>query len=297
MPRCVRDLLAGAAALIAASLAPAAAAPIVLADEAAIDRFAEMIAAYRDVARVRWQLSVPSEEERERVVRRLAAKLGHDAPMLLARVRAEVPQATRAINFEPATAEVAIAPPTPAKASCSWSVTVQDPDAPSKDVVSIPLERGDTLPTSPRATFRIGFSGPLQSTLYAFGETGQGEIRDLAAAPEITMPVAAAGSETLVLVRARKPVPFLESIRDKLASTPGQRAGLGPDSALATRFQSASRGIGANIQLVDPSMIVANGDPIVEPVGAEPEVATGSTTRAGDELAETCLYTLTTVGG
>ena len=82
--------------------------------------------------------------------------------------------------------------------------------------VSVPLAPNDRLPVGADATFRVGYTGLLQSKLYAFDETQPGAIRDLASAPDVNIPVAASpGGETILLAMARQPAPFLEGIRTR----------------------------------------------------------------------------------
>ncbi len=316
------------AGLFAASLSAAAAAgPLALADEAGLDRFAELVTAYRDASRVRWVVRADTPEERARILSAMADRLGPGGIDLLERISALGPVAsTRSVapadgaarTDRGPTAHIAVAPPP--NRTCSWRVTVDDPAAPTPPGggLRIPIERGDVIPTSPEATFEVGFAGPLQSALYAFAETAPGAVRDLAAAPDVEIPVEPSAEETLVLVRARRPVPFLDGIRTALGQADGARADLGRNAALAERFRNAGRGIGANIQLVDPGMIVARADPrpAARPAGAEPETdretpvasagsaggtvadgsAEGPLSRA-DDLVETCLYTVTRLPG
>jgi hypothetical protein len=173
---------------------------------------------------------------------------------------------------------------------------VRDTEAPGTQPggITIPLERGDSIPTSPAATLEVGFSGPLQSTLYAFAETRPGAVRDLAAAPDIAIPVEVSAEETLILVRARRPVPYLDGLRATLGPHSGARADLGPDAALTERFRNGGRGIGANIQLLDPDMVVAAAELPVDDAPAEPRPSgDDAMTLARNDLVETCLYTVT----
>ncbi|BBE70547.1 hypothetical protein [Oharaeibacter diazotrophicus] len=286
MRRAVLEVLTALLLAGAALASPAAAAPLALGDDAALDRFAAMVQRYADASRVRWVVATPDAATRAVLLKKVADRVGPD---LVERVRAEAgaPDAAPAAWIETAAAE-------PAQ-DCSWQVTLTDPAAPARDAgpAHLALASGDKLPVSGAATYEIGFSGPLQSTLYAFGETSPGAIRDLAAAPEIAIPVAAGGAETLVLVRARRPVPFLDQIRQSLAARPGDRAELGENRGLAERFAGRSRGIGALIQLMDPNMVVAEAAPKAAPAPdapAEPQVADA-------DLIETCLYTLTPAVG
>jgi hypothetical protein len=312
MPRSVLGRLALVAALVgsvaAAAVKPALAAPLLLADEAALDRLAALVTAYKDTSRVRWVIEARDPADRARVLSGLAERLGAGRSDLLERVTAIGPVAsTRSLapargtaETDGPTAHIAFAP-APDR-PCSWRVTVADPAAPMRDraALVIPLERGDVVPTSADATFEVGFAGPLQSTLYAFAETAPGALRDLAAAPEIAIPVESSAAETLVLVRARRPVPFLDGIRNALGEHAGERAELGRNAALGERFRNGGRGIGANIQLVDPGMIVAQVEtpPQVEPAPEADEGASGDVQMVrSDDLVETCLYTVTRLPG
>ena len=55
---------------------------------------------------------------------------------------------------------------------------------------------------------------------------------------------------------ARQPAPFLEGIRTALSASAGQRRDLGKQFALRENLLGRGRGIGANIQLVAPNMVV-----------------------------------------
>ncbi len=272
--------------LLGTSIQGAAAEPMTVDGNAGVEKLASLVTAYAGAERVRWVVATPDAASRAVLLKTLADRVGPD---LIERVRAEAgPRGALPTAWVEAAAPAG-------KPDCSWQVTVTDPALPTQGAspAAIPLAKGDRLPASGDARFEVGFSGPLQSTLYAFAETAPGAIRDLAAAPEIAIPVDASASETLVLVRARRPVPWLDQVRDKLAEKPGERVALGETSALTTRFAGRSRGIGALIQLMDPTMVVASADLPAEPAPtpkaepkAEPEVADA-------DLLETCLYTLT----
>jgi hypothetical protein len=150
--------------------------------------------------------------------------------------------------------------------------------------LNVPLSANDHLPVSPAATFRIGYTGLLQTKLYAFGETAPGAIRDLAAAPDVNIPVSG-GPETILLAISRQPAPYLERIRTALASSAGERRDLGKDFALRDNLLGKGRGIGANIQAVTSNMVLAKDDTTAA-VRAENQPVTG-------DLAETCLFSLT----
>jgi len=176
---------------------------------------------------------------------------------------------------------------------CSWQVWVTDPSAPSATAggVSVPLAPGDKLPVSSDATFRVGYSGLLQSKIYAFDETRPGAIRDLASAPDVNIPVAAGGDEeTILLAIARQPAPFLEGIRSALAASAGQRRDLGKEYALLDKVglnKVGVRSIGSNLQSWTPSMVVGKSDN-----GGAKTLAIARA-GGGGELMETCQFTLT----
>jgi hypothetical protein len=283
-----RAALEALTVLFLAAAAPAGAAPLPLDGPDAADRLAAAITRYAGATTVTWVVGIADPAERAVLMKQVADRLEATGPGLIERVRAETaPPGT------PTVAWIEASPP--AATNCSWRVTLTDPAAPSPGAtpVAIPLARGDRVPATAAATFEVGFSGPLQSTLYAFGETRPGSVRDLAAAPETAIPVEPAGTEVLVLVRARKPVPYLDRIAARLATAPGLRAPLGEDAALASRFAGRSRGIGALIQLMDPKMVVAENAPSVEPEAPEQP---GDRLAAAD-LVETCLYTLVPAAG
>lgn len=272
------------ALLLGTACLPAGAEPLVVDGKAGVDRLARLVDAYAGAARVRWVVSTPDAASRAVVLKQLADRVGPD---LVERIRAEAGPADAPVSAWVETAQA------PAKTDCSWQVTLTDPSLPSPGEAPVPiaLSKGDRLPASGDARFEVGFSGPLQSTLYAFAETAPGAIRDLAAAPDIAISVEPAAAETLVLVRARRPVPWLDQIKTGLAATPGERASLGEDYALASRFSGRSRGIGALIQLMDPTMVVASADVPAQP--APPARKADEPKVADADLLETCLYTLT----
>ena len=172
--------------------------------------------------------------------------------------------------------------------ACSWQVWVTDPALPTADgqTAIVPLAPHDRLPVSAKATFRVGHFGLVQSKLYAFDETQPGAIRDLATAPDVDIPVPAAGAEDyIVLATARKPAPFLDGVKAALAASQGERRDLGPEYALRERLLGAARGIGANIEAVPSSMIAREID-AARRRRARPPVD-------DEALTETCLYALT----
>ena len=264
----------GAFALAAASLASsmALAAPAVLANDADIAGFAMRLKNYATASRVHWVVAAATRADAEALIAKIAAHLPPDDRELTKRVKAE------AFADDPdvaPNASIPVAWMTPligqsqAGQSCNWQVWVADPTFPSlaDNVVNVPLAPNDRLPVSPNATFRVGYSGLLQSKLYAFGETRPGAIRDLASAPDVNIPVSTgAGGETIVLAMARQPAPFYEKIRTELASSAGQRRDLGGDYALRDKEYALnenrlghSRGLGASIQTFDSSQVEAGG--------------------------------------
>ncbi len=287
--------LAGAA-LLAAGLASgeARAAPATLATDADVAAFAARVKAYAGASRVRWVVAAPTRADAEALIANIASRLAPEDRSLIARVKAQ----SFAENPDVAPgASVPIAWMAPqigqtqGGPACSWQVWVSDPDAPSvsSGAANVPLAPNDKLPVGPAATFRVGYTGLLQSKLYAFGETRPGDIRDLANAPDVNIPVATGtGGETILLAMARQPAPFLEGIRTALSASAGQRRDLGKQFALRENLLGRGRGIGANIQLVAPNMVVLKneaGAPMPDP-GAHLADA-----RGGD-LMETCLFSL-----
>jgi hypothetical protein len=300
MMRALRAL-AGAAALAAINLASgvACAAPAILANDADVAAFAQRVKAYAGASRVRWIVAASTRVDAEALVANIGLHLTPDDRALTARIKAQ----SFAENPEaPAGASIPVgwmAPQTgPAQGGpkCSWQVWVSDPTFPSvAGPVSVPLAPNDKLPVGADATFRVGYTGLLQSKLYAFDETRPGAIRDLASAPDVNIPVATgSGGEIILLAMARQPAPFLEGIRSALATSAGQRRDLGKEYALRDNLLSRARSIGANIQLIAPNMVVAKDE-----TGGEPKP--DATAHAGEsrtgELMETCLFSLTPAQG
>ena len=139
-------------------------------------------------------------------------------------------------------------------------MAVSDPAFPTvgDGPLAVSLAPNDRLPVGAAATFRVGHSGLLQSKLYAFDETKPGAIRDLAtvADADIPVPVDPAG-DTIILAMARQTAPFLERVKSALAASDGERRDLGKEFALRDKLLGQGRGIGANIQLIPPSMLSA----------------------------------------
>lgn len=290
--------LVGAALLAGASVAtgPAFAAPATLANDADVGAFAARVKAYAGASRVRWVVAAPTRAEAEALVANISSHLAPEDRPLIARVKAQsfadnpdvAPGASIPIAWmAPQIGQAQNGP------ACSWQVWVSDPDAPSapSGVANVPLAPNDRLPVSPGATFRVGYTGLLQSKLYAFDETQPGAIRDLATAPDVNIPVATgAGGETILLAMARQPAPYLEGIRTALSASAGQRRDLGKQFALRENLLGRGRGIGANIQLVAPNMVVVRNE-----AGGLPKSDPGARladAHSGD-LMETCLFSLT----
>jgi hypothetical protein len=287
--------LIGASAILAACLASGAAssAPAVLANDFDVASFAQRIKAFAGASRVRWSVAAATKADAEALIANIGLHLSPEDRPLLSRVRAQsfadnpdiAPGASIPLAWlAPQTGQVQAGP------ACSWQVWVSDPSFPSVAAgpVSVPLAPNDRLPVGADATFRVGYTGLLQSKLYAFDETLPGAIRDLASAPDVNIPVAAGpGGETIMLAIARQPAPFLEGIRTALAASAGQRRDLGKEYALRL---GNSRSIGANIQLVKPDMVLAKDDSGKQP---KPDaVARAGEPRSG-ELMETCMFSLT----
>lgn len=282
--------LAVAAAIL--PCVPARAAPLKLAGDADIAAFAQRIKAYAGVSRLRWVVAAPTVLEAANLVAAVGQRLPPPDRNLLAGVRIEAMASGAA-----GTAPIAWVEPRVGQAadeaSCSWQVWVSDPDLPSISTppAPLPLAPGDKVPVGASATFRVGFTGLLQSQLYALGETRTGDIRDLAQAPDVNIPVTPGeGTELLVLVRSRHPVSFFEGVRTALEGTGGARRNLGEAYGLRSTVLGPRRGIGANVQLVDPGMIVQDGQ------GPRDRPALALSQKK-DAVSETCIFSLVPSGG
>ncbi len=266
-------------AIIAMS-APAYAAPAPLDNDADVAAFAERVRAYARASLVRWTIIAPTRVEAEA---RIAAILDQLSPTERALARRLVPQVSAGAHG----ASAVVSPQIGATGggACSWQVWVTDPELPAPDgqMAMAPLAAHDHMPVGPKATFRVGHFGLVQSRLYAFDETRPGAIRDLATVSEVDIPVPADGvPDYLMLAAARKPAPVLESVKAALAGSQGERKELGSEFALRERLLGAGRGIGANIEVVPSSMIVRKSDTVAS-----------AKADSDDALIETCLYTLT----
>jgi hypothetical protein len=298
--------LACAAAIAVASLAAGAAfaAPATLANDSDVAAFAARIKDYAGASRVHWIVAARTRAAADVLVSGIGLHLSADDRQLMTRVKAEAFADNPDLAPDSSIPVAWMAPQigqSQGAPSCSWQVWVSDPGFPSAapGVVNVPLAPNDRLPVSPEATFRIGYTGLLQSKLYAFGETRPGAIRDLASAPDVNIPVApGAGGETIVLAMARQPAPFYEQIRTALASSAGQRKDLGKEYALRDKEYALndnrlglSRGLGASIQTYEPSQVT-----VKDATGAPPKPEAGAQhvadAHAGD-LMEKCLFSLT----
>jgi hypothetical protein len=266
----------------------ATAAPAHLSKDADVAEFASLIKAYSNASRVNWVVAAPTLSAANAVLADISQHLEPGDQYLLQRVKAESAESS-ANPVEASNGPVGWIESQNARASsapaCSWQVWVADPAIPSagQGAANIPLAPNDRLPVNAVATFRIGFTGLLQSKVYAFGETRPGSIRDLADSPDVNIPVASDAPETIVLAISRQPTPFLEEIRTALASSNGQRIELGKEHALRDSLLGRGRGIGANIQLVGPNMVTAKT--------ASKTVVASADTKAHD-LIETCTFSL-----
>ncbi len=236
--------------------------------------------AYASASLVRWTIAAPTRAEAEAKIAAIVAELPLVDRGLATRLIAQAaPDEAGAKGF--------VSPQigTSGRGACSWQVWVSDPSLPTADgqTAMVPLASRDRLPVSPKATFRVGHFGLVQSKLYAFDETRPGAIRDLATAPDVDIPVPTTGSEDyIVLATARKSAPFLEGVRAALATSQGERRELGVEYALRERLLGAARGIGANIEAVPSSMIAPKSTKLA-----------AATAGRDDVLMETCLYALT----
>ncbi|HLH49564.1 MAG TPA: hypothetical protein VKV96_09505 [Roseiarcus sp.] len=279
------------ALLLGLAAGRAEAMPMRLASDADIAGFAALVKAYSGASRVGWAVAAPTRAEADAVIANIGLHLAPAEQALLQRIKpqtaAEAGHVGEAERGPVGWIEPQLTRPTDSPA-CSWQVWLADPRVPTpgQSLANIPLAPNDRAPASAAATFRIAYAGLLQSKIYAFGETRPGAIRDLAIAPDVNIPVAAGETETILLAISRQPAPFLESIRAALASSGGRRVDLGKDHALSENLLGRGRGIGANIQLVGPNMVVAKGQ------SAKNTVVASADARAG-ELTESCTFVLT----
>ena len=287
--RAVAVLLAALCAA-AALAAPARAAPLPLANDSDFAAFADRLRAFADASRVRWVVAAKTRADAEAAVAAIANRFAPIDRPLVSRIdaRALADVAPKfADSASPLAWMIAAGDGQSAKQlACSWQVAVSDPAFPTigDGPLAVSLAPNDRLPVGAAATFRVGHSGLLQSRLYAFDETEPGAIRDLATVAEADIPVAVdPAGDTIVLAMARQTAPFLERLKSALAASDGARRDLGKDYALRDKLIGQGRGIGANIQLIPPSMLSAKKD-VVATTDAKPRP---------DPLMETCLYALT----
>jgi hypothetical protein len=283
-------LVLAALCAAAALAAPARAAPLALASDADFAAFADRLRAFADASRVRWVVAAKTRADAQVAVAALANRLAPGDRPLISRVDARAladvaPKLADAAS--PLAWMIAADDAQGAKAlACSWQVAVSDPAFPTLGdaPLAISLAPNDRLPVGAAATFRIGHSGLLQSKLYAFDETKPGAIRDLATVADADIPVTVdPAGDTIVLAMARQTAPFLERVKAALAASDGERRELGREFALRDKLNGQGRGIGANIQVIPPSMLSAKKD----------VVATADTKPRPDPLMETCLFALT----
>jgi hypothetical protein len=300
--------LARAIVIAAAGLAAGAAfaAPATLANDSDIAAFAARIKDYAGASRVHWIVAARTRAAADVLVSGIGLHLSADDRELMTRVKAEAFADNPDLAPDSSIPVAWMAPQigqSQGAPSCSWQVWVSDPGFPSAatGALNVPLAPNDRLPVSSEATFRIGYTGLLQSKLYAFGETQPGAIRDLAAAPDVNIPVTASAAETIVLAMARQPVPFYEYIRTALAANAGQRKDLGKEYALRdkeyalndNRLDGApglggTRGLGASFQTFSASQVTIK-ERTPKPEAAAQHVADA---QAAD-LMEKCLFSLT----
>jgi hypothetical protein len=290
-PRRRRAVAALLAALCLAASAPAArAAPLALASDSDFAAFADRLRAFADASRVRWVVAAKTRADAEAAVASLANRLAPVDRSLISRIdaRALADVAPKLADSASPLAWMIAAGDSGAanRLACSWQVAVSDPAFPTvgDGPLAVSLAPNDRLPVGASATFRVGHSGLLQSKLYAFDETKPGDIRDLATVADADIPVAVdPAGDTIVLAMARQTAPFLERVKSALAASEGERRDLGKEFALRDKLLGQGRGIGANIQLIPPSML-----------SAKKEVAATAEARPRpDPLMETCLYALT----
>ena len=283
LPKFARRL-ALAAAFLSLFALPLRAAPAPLETDADMAAFAKRVQAYAAASLVRWTVVAPTRAEAEARIAAIVAMLPPFdrglAGKLIAQVDAKAPGPRGYLSAQLGSSA--------SNGACAWQVWVSDPDlpAPEGQTALLPLLPRDRAPVGPKATFRVGHFGFVQSKLYAFDETAPGAIRDLASVQDADIGVPQdAATDYIFLAAARKAAPFLDRVKAALAGSPGERRNLGPDYALRERLLVAGRGIGANIESVPSSMIARRA----------PVVAAGPTPvgEAEEPMMETCLYELT----
>ena len=268
---------------LCAFAAPARAQPAPLDSDAEVAAFAERVRAYSAASLVRWTIIAPTRADAEAKIAAIVDQLPQGERDLESRLIAEGEPDARGVS--------AVVTPqigSTRGGACSWQVWVSDPALPAPDgqTAMTPLASHDRLPVGPKATFRVGHFGLVQSKLYAFDETRPGAIRDLSTVSDIDIPVPKTRAEDyIVLAAARKPAPFLEAVKSALAASQGERRDLGPEYALRERLLGAGRGIGANIEAVPSSMIARRNVTVAAAKSQAPDEP--------DALMETCLFALT----
>ena len=294
-----RTLKSAAAVAIGFALAAmsqqADSAPAKLSSDSDVAAFAGRLKAFSGATRVRWDILAQTRSEAEAVIARIGLQLDPSDRFLLARTIGrsfdEDPDLPRGAGEPVATMSPMIGQAQSGQA-CSWQVWVSDPEFPSRGetAVSVPLAPFDRLPVSSAATFRVGHTGLLQSHLYAFDETRPGAIRDLAIVNNVNIPIAGGpDNETVLLASSREPAPYFEGVKKALVASAGERRDLGKQLALRDNLLGMGRGIGANIQPVAPSMVVARNDTSAKPQRGANDPPADATAGA---LIELCQYTL-----
>ena len=282
-PQCIVATALAAALLFLANAAVAR--PLDLSTDSGVAALVEDLRDFRGATRIRWVIAAVDRATGESKRADVLAQLRPIDRDLISRVDVEtLPSGTT--DASPKAWARPVFGSANAGPSCSWQVWVVDPDlpGPGDDSVIAPLAPNDRMPVGRKATFRVGHAGLLQSRLYAFGETSDGAVRDLATSPDVNVPVVAGpGDETIVLATAREATPFLESLKSALADSQGRRLELGPRYALRGKIAGRFRGIGANIQAIPESMIAG--------VAKSGRVAARDEPTP-DKLIETCVYVM-----
>jgi hypothetical protein len=284
-------LAAAALAASAFTATSAAAAPAVLANDSDVSAFASLIREYASATRVHWIVAAKTRAAADVLIAAITLHLPLDDRELMSRVKAETFADEPDIAPD---ASIPIAWMTPqigqaqGGSACSWQVWVTDPKFPAlaTNVVNVPMAPRDRLPVSPQATFRVGYTGLVQSKIYAFGETTPGNIRDLSKSKEVNIPVdPGQHPETIFLAMARSDAPFYDDIKSRLAESTGQRRNLGEPYTVA----ALTRGIGGGMQAINRNQVVTSKEPSTQ-LNPGAQVAAA---QPKEDLTEKCLFTLT----
>ena len=259
----------GAAALAAAGLASGAAfaAPAMLANDSDVAAFAARVKAYAGASRVRWIVAAPTQADAEALIANIGLHLRAEDRATAARASRRRASPTiptsrpdRAFRSPGWRRKPASAPAGPA---CSWQVWVSDPSFPSPRAGRRQRAARAQRPFAgrpgrdvPRRLYRAAAIEALCLRRDAARRHPRSRHR-----ADVNIPVAAGpGSETIVLAMARQPAPFLEGIRIGAGGQrrPATRSRQG--ICAARKSLSRARGIGANIQLVTPNMVIAKDE-------------------------------------